>query len=499
MLLTTSEVALGAGLIAVALGVFFAVLIAKTNARCRGVAVALLVGLFLTPLHMTAAGWMAALGAMGWATDALTALGFTEPLLSSIGGAIWVHAMAATPAATLLIAVSLRSVDATSEEQALLDSSPWRVLWNVTLPAAWPGMVAAACWTMVCASTEIAATDLFRVRTFAEETYTQAALGALVLPGASWGSSVLGYVSATLLLACLAYAVLTMLRRAVDRWIHTEQVRPWRARLGHGKWLATAALLAGLLLVAGVPLGSLVYQAGASPGYDSSAWSAGKLFEEVAIAPWEHRREILVSSSLAAVVATTTLMLASLLAWGMRASTRIAGGGWLVVALLLAAPGPLVGIMTIRALNQPPDGALSVLGDLYGTWFAPWLVQTVRVFPFAVIFLWPALASVPRSLVDSARSEGAGWLGCLLRVAVPMRWGAIGLTWVVAFSLSMGELSATALVTPPGTPPLSVRVLSLLHYGVEDRVAAICLVLFLAQTAAAAAALGIAWREERAT
>jgi iron(III) transport system permease protein len=44
-------------------------------------------------------------------------------------------------------------------------------------------------------------------------------------------------------------------------------------------------------------------------------------------------------------------------------------------------------------------------------------------------------------------------------------------------ALSLGELSATLLVVPPGIEPLSVRLFSLLHYNVEDQVAAITLML----------------------
>ena len=63
--------------------------------------------------------------------------------------------------------------------------------------------------------------------------------------------------------------------------------------------------------------------------------------------------------------------------------------------------------------------------------------------------------------------------------------------WLVVFALSMGELSATALVVPPGTPPLSVRLLTLLHYGVEDRVAAICLAMTIASWAIGLAVIAL--------
>ena len=60
------------------------------------------------------------------------------------------------------------------------------------------------------------------------------------------------------------------------------------------------------------------------------------------------------------------------------------------------------------------------------------------------------------------------------------------------FAIAIGELPATIMVLPPQqSTALSVRVFQLLHYGVDDRVAAICLVmvLFVGLTTAVAAAL----------
>ena len=48
--------------------------------------------------------------------------------------------------------------------------------------------------------------------------------------------------------------------------------------------------------------------------------------------------------------------------------------------------------------------------------------------------------------------------------------------------IAVGELAATVLVMPPqrGATALSIQVFQLLHYGVDDRVAAICLVMVFA-------------------
>ena len=122
------------------------------------------------------------------------------------------------------------------------------------------------------------------------------------------------------------------------------------------------------------------------------------------------------------------------------------------------------------------------LAWLYDSNFAPWLVQTIRALPLATLILWPALASVPQVMLDTAATDGTGWWGQLLRIALPQRWPAVAAAWLIALAIAVGELAATVLVMPPqrGATALSIQMFQLLHYGVDDRVAAICLVMVFA-------------------
>jgi ABC-type spermidine/putrescine transport system permease subunit II len=93
-------------------------------------------------------------------------------------------------------------------------------------------------------------------------------------------------------------------------------------------------------------------------------------------------------------------------------------------------------------------------------------------------------------MLDAATVDGAGWWRRLLQIAIPQRRTAIAAAWLVGLAVAVGELAATVLVMPPqrGATALSIQVFQLLHYGVDDRVAAICLVM----VASIAALTGIA-------
>ncbi|HEX6962688.1 MAG TPA: hypothetical protein VF175_12525, partial [Lacipirellula sp.] len=180
LLWNTAILACGAIAIGVPLGVVLGTMIAKIDIPGRRAVAGLMAAMLFVPLYVQAAAWNAVLGAGGWVPQLLAAEGeYADPWLVGWRGAIWVHAMGAVPWVALMTAASLRAVERRLEEESLLDAPPWRVLLRVSLPRAGGGILAAAVWVAVICATEIAVTDLYQVRTFAEEIFTQASLGSL--------------------------------------------------------------------------------------------------------------------------------------------------------------------------------------------------------------------------------------------------------------------------------------------------------------------------------
>lgn len=479
LLISSALVAAPAAAIGLAIGLVIALGVAKSRAPGRWLAMAACFGLVLLPLHLVATGWLSALGDLGWLSNLLAQDGPSRGWFIGYPGAIALHALAAAPWAALLSTAALSAVDSRREEQALLDAGAARVLWRITLREAAPALLAIGVLLAVMAATEIAATDLLGVRTFAEEVYLQAAAGQLTGEGGDEGRLRLAAgVGAMGLLAAAALGVLAWRLAPLAEALTTK---PWRLSR-QASWPIAIAMWSLVALLLMGPISSLVITAGTGVEIVEDepirSWSVTKTLQTVAAAPWQHRRELGVSLRLAFAVATGATLLAAAIAWAMRRGRGVAVIGCLLLALAIAIPGPVIGVGGIRLLNQPLDSPLAWLGELYGTWFAPWLVQMLRITPALALLLWPAAARVADELLDAARADGASLAGRLLRVAGPLCLPAIGAAWGVGFALSLGELSATVLVVPPGTPPLSVRMLSLLHYGVEDRVAAIGLVLF---------------------
>jgi iron(III) transport system permease protein len=253
-----------------------------------------------------------------------------------------------------------------------------------------------------------------------------------------------------------------------------------------------------LLLVAGVPLGNMIYKAGVTVTATDSGrarqWSAAKVVERVAAAPREFRGEWITSGAIGAAAATSAIAIGLPLAWSIR---QARGVPWLrlaTLALCVTVPGPLLGIGLIHLLNQSPGSLFAPIASLYDSYFAPWLAQTIRALPLVTLILWAALASVPQTVLDAAAVDGAGWWGRLLGIALPLRWPALCAAWLVGLAIAVGELAATVLVMPPApSTTLSIRVFQLLHYGVDDRMAAICLV-FVLVTASLTMIAALCWK-----
>jgi multiple sugar transport system permease protein len=99
---------------------------------------------------------------------------------------------------------------------------------------------------------------------------------------------------------------------------------------------------------------------------------------------------------------------------------------WIVPALLIMVP-------------REPDGASS-----YALWFGNWLVMG-----FAIVLFLQRVANIPRSLDDSAQSDGLGAFGTWRHVVFPFVRRDLGL--VALFTVMATLLPSWAFVTVPDT------------------------------------------------
>ncbi|HAY80190.1 MAG TPA: hypothetical protein DCY79_10335 [Planctomycetaceae bacterium] len=485
--LISGQLALLTVVFAVPCGVLFAACLTRTDMWGRGVATWFLVSLIFLPLYLQAAAWNAGFGRMGWYS--LSTGPLVEPLLSGFEAAVWVHTMAAIPWVALIVGVGLRLTERNLEEQALLQWPQWRVFGFVTLPRVIPAVIVAALWAALSTTGEMVVTDIFQVRAYAEVLYS----GFALLPDA-------GLVTARVLPGIVLVAMLSLgafaLAFLFAAQAPTQSLRaPLQFQLGRWKWPVTGGVWLGLLVIGGVPLGNLIYKAGVVATMHEGArirhWSLEKFIEIMAATPGRFGEAFGWTLVIGVSAATLATVLALPLAWFARKRSWAAAPACLIAALLLAIPGPLVGLTVEWVLNRNQP---AFLGWLYDTPFAPVLAVTCRVLPVAILILWFALRTVHRQTLEAAAMDGAGRLRTFFVVVIPQRWRSLTIAWVITFALAAGDLSWTSLVLPADVMTVPFQVFALIHSGVRYDEAAICLYVLLAVFTASAVVRSLARR-----
>ena len=259
LLANTASLIVGTWSICLPVGTLLALCLAKTTITGRRLIERLLIVVLFLPLFIQTTAWQAAVGHGGW----LVPEGVN--LLQGWVGTIWVHGVAAVPWVVLFVAITLRSIPRELEEESLQDAASLRVLWRVSLRRSVVSVIAAALWVAVLCAGEIVVTDVFRIRTFAEEVYTSANLGSLqdlaafndlaplVNSDLWWGTLALTCV---LVMALLAIASWT---RSLSSNSHFDNEN-WRMDVRRPSSVLGAWLLIAVVL--GVPLIGLLGKSG---------------------------------------------------------------------------------------------------------------------------------------------------------------------------------------------------------------------------------------------
>jgi iron(III) transport system permease protein len=462
-------------------GAVLAVLLVRTDVPGRKAALFLLAAMLFTPLYLQTAAWDAGFGRQGWFSAITRSI--TAPPLTGWRAVIWIHVMAAIPWVTLIIAAGLSRIDPDLEEAALLDASPAKVLLYVAAPLAIDSIAMAMLWVFVTTLGEFTVADMYQVNTYAREVYAGLALREL---GAWPGVAITAWA---IVAACLFFARIT-------RWEQPAGVRrPRRWPLGRATWPAALVVVAAVLLIAGVPLADFLYHAGIHVEQVGSdrirTWSMAKLAAMLWKTPWQFASEIRWTLTIGAATATLAVILGTPLAWIARRGGWKGAPAFLLVAAGAAVPGPVIALSIISLLNRPEVPLLKYLYDY--SILAPAAAMLCRTLPWTILICWFAFRSIPETTLEAAELDGAGPAVRLLRIAVPLRLPSLALAWIVALAVASGDLAASILVIPPGVETLSVRIFGLIHAGVSDQVAALCL-LIVAAVAILTAAAWMLWR-----
>jgi iron(III) transport system permease protein len=189
---------------------------------------------------------------------------------------------------------------------------------------------------------------------------------------------------------------------------------------------------------------------------------------------------------LALTAAGLTALLAFVIAHSLlRARQGPRAGLHYLTQVPFAVPPILLGIALIGLWNRPATGWL------YDSVAMVVLGYVAHFLPFAICVVHAGLQQFDQRLEEAAWLAIPGRMRITRLIILPLVRGGLAAGFLIVFVLAMGELGVTLLVVPPGVETLPVRIYNLMHYGAEDAVAALSLILLATQLVLCLLALAV--------
>jgi iron(III) transport system permease protein len=472
------------GLVALVLGVPFALLVEKSRLLFRRIFWVLGLTALVVPPYLVAEAWIVLLGPAGkiarplamllgmgpksedpiqLARFAVPGLVFSWPAVGIvIGGCLF-------PIVALAVAGAYRRTDQRVFESARIAQGPRGVRTILRRVLTGPA-IGASLLVFAVTLTDFAVPQLLRVRAMgeliAEQIVAQdlSAAAALSLP------------SLPLILIAGALGVVILSRSRASSMAGLEGEVPKFTGNPASPVGNVAAGLMTLLAITPAVILPIVYLAwlmltSPSFGVTSNSLRPSGFGDSMRWA-WELLRDDAVRSVvLAAIAATLAVVLA------IAVVRSLAGSQWTwaqgVLAAGLAVPAPIIGLGLITLWNHESTAAISQTSMIVLLcWFA-------RFLPLVVFLVQSALARVAPELESAAALVGRSPLERLITIVLRSAAPGLVTAWLAMYVLSAGEYGATSLIAPAGHGLLAPSVLDLMQRRQEYQIAACQLLLLL--------------------
>jgi iron(III) transport system permease protein len=471
--------AIGADVVAIALGTMLAWLTERTDAPFKSLAY---LGAFLSfavPPIVKVIGWILLFGPKAgfinvWLSQTIHIPRGTLDIFS-MGGMILIEGLLWAPIVFLLMTVPFRSLDPSLEEAASTSGAgAFQAFRRVTLPLALPSVLAVLLLTAARSISSFEVPALIGipagVHIFTTRIYLLTTQGFIPHYG---DSSAYGVI--LMIIVGFALYPYYLATRQTQKFA-TVTGKGFRPRVFHlGRWRPLGAALMLLLPVLVVLPTLALLWASFLPYVQQPTLHA---LHAVTFKNYPHAfaDPHIVNAAFNSVLigiasATVAMFLTMLTAWlVIRSQWR---GRWVLDQLTtipLMIPGIVLGIAILRTYLTLPL-------PLYGTIWILVIAYVTASLPFSMRFTYSGVIAIARELEESAQVNGASWWTTMRRIILPLMMPAMFAGWIAIFMVTFRELTVSLLLVTPSSPVIPVTIWDLWENGSITELAAFTVVL----------------------
>jgi iron(III) transport system permease protein len=469
--------------VALTFGLPLAWLVERTDLPGKRLIFSLLAIALLIPGFSVALGWLFLLnpriGLINAALQSLFGLKAAPFNIASLLGMGLVEGLSLAPLAFVMTAIVFRAVDPTLDEAARIGgANVCQSLRRVTIPLAWPGVLAASLYifTIGFGTFDVPAILGLQARIFTFSTYVYMQVSPSDGLPEYGGVATLSVFMLVLALGFSAWY--NRVQRQAPRYavVTGKAYRPSLIKLGRFRWLAVAFVCFYLIVSQLLPILTLLWSA----GLPFLRPVSGAAFASLSLKNFRDLPEGLVmsglgiSAALMLLVPTITLAFSVALSWVVLRSRLRWRAAFDFFAFLPHAVPKIVFSVAAWLL------ALFVLRNIlpiYGTIWILVPVYVVATLSYGTRMMNGALIQIHRELEESAMVAGAGLAGTLRAVLLPLLRPAILYAWVWVALLSYRELTIPVVLSTNDNQPLSVIVWSLVLSNSSGQASAVAVMM----------------------
>jgi iron(III) transport system permease protein len=404
--------------------------------------------------------------------------------ITTVGGMGWVQGLSLAPVAFIMTAAVIRAMDPTLEEAAQMSgASVVTTTRRVTLPLAWPGILAASIYifTIGFAAFDVPAIIGWSNRIFTFSTYIYLLIDPQDVLPRYGAAAALG--SLVMALAAVLTAFYGAMQKRSRRYavITGKSYRPRLVELGRAKYAAWAFFALYILVSKLAPL-LLLGWSSLLPFFQLPSARAVTVlsFDHFVSQPWDlvflgARNTIIL------MVLTPTLALGFALAisWVvLRSRLRWRGAFDFVAFLPHAVPSVIFAVGALLSTLFVLQKAVPI----YGTIWLILLVYTIVQISYATRMTNSGLLQIDAELEVSAQTSGATQAQTFRRVLAPLLSPTLVYAWLWIALLVFRELTLAVVLTTGRNITLPVVIWSLWLGGGLGQASALALIMLAAMT-----------------